>query len=156
MSQQEKYQKKTLQDETWNDLYGYKYSNLPYDINDCIPNTFKKTGENYNPDVGNVNDGQDYEKNDKNFYDLYIPYSAIQEKDKTPGIFLFFHGLGDTKEHVEWLCSRYTKCGYITATIETTGIGINKDQTIFRSLDEIIVCFQSIKKKTFRIKTKYR
>ncbi|ORX83022.1 hypothetical protein BCR32DRAFT_308873 [Anaeromyces robustus] len=132
--------------ETWNVLYGYKYTNIPYDINGKIPNTFKKNDENYNIDIGNVNDGKDYDKTPENVYDLYLPYSVYKDK-KIKGIFVFFHGLGSTKNDVEWFCSRYAKCGYVTVAIETTNLENCKDKSIFRTLDETTICLQSMKNK---------
>ena len=44
-------------------FFGLKYSNLTYDDNGKIENTFKKNGENYNESMGEINNGSDYEKN---------------------------------------------------------------------------------------------
>lgn len=132
--------------EPWSDIYGFKYSDIPYDIDGKIKNTFKKGEINYDEDIGNINDGKDYDKSEKNIYDLYIPYSSFIKK-KSKGIFLFFHGLGDTKNTIEGLCARYTKNGYITATIETTSLGGSKETSIFKSLDETTYCIISIKNK---------
>lgn len=66
--------------EPWNDIYGYKYSDIPYDINGKIKNTFKKGEINYNEDLGEVNDGNDYDKNENNIYELYVPYSSTLKK----------------------------------------------------------------------------
>ena len=53
-----------------------KNENLTYDVNGKIENSFKKGGDNYNEDIGNLNNGLDYEKNDRNIYDLYFPENA--------------------------------------------------------------------------------
>ena len=66
----------------WHDLYGNKISNIPYFKNDIILNSFKKNGDNYNEEIGEVNKGEDYQKNERNYYNLYIPYSALKQKDK--------------------------------------------------------------------------
>ena len=47
------------------------YKNLAYDVNGIIENTFKKNGDNYNESMGEINNGTDYKKNDRNIYDLY-------------------------------------------------------------------------------------
>ena len=78
--------------EIWNDLYGIKMTNLSYAKNDKIINSFKKEGENYNEDIGEINDGKDYPINERNNYILYIPYSSTFKKDKYNGILLFIHG----------------------------------------------------------------
>ena len=39
----------------WHDLYGNKISNIPYFKNDIILNSFKKNGDNYNEEIGEVN-----------------------------------------------------------------------------------------------------
>ena len=93
--------------EIWNDLYGIKMPNISYVKNDKIINSFKKEGENYNEEIGKVNDGKDYPKNERNNYTLYIPYSSTFEKDKYNGILLFIHGGSWThgvKEDIEFLC----------------------------------------------------
>ena len=54
----------------------------------------------------------------RNVYNLFIPYSSLKNKVNYNGIILFIHGgawaFGE-KENIEYLCSRYSKCGYITA-----------------------------------------
>ena len=60
--------------------YGIKLSNLSYFKNDAIINSFKKDGDNYNEDIGEINDGKDYPKNERNNYTLYIPYSSTFKK----------------------------------------------------------------------------
>jgi type I restriction enzyme M protein len=57
-------------------FFGQNYSNLNYDNNGIIVNTFKKGGDNYNESMGEINGGKDYEKNNRNIYDLYIPQYA--------------------------------------------------------------------------------
>ena len=79
--------------EEWHDLYGDKISNIPYYTKDnIIINSFKKDGINYIEEIGEINEGKDYEKNNRNYYDLFIPYIALKRKDKYNGIFLFIHG----------------------------------------------------------------
>ena len=78
----------------WHDLYGEKYINLPYYKDDKIKNSFKKDGINYNKEIGEINEGKDYDKNNRSYYDLFIPYSALKRKNKYNNIILFIHGGG--------------------------------------------------------------
>ena len=137
--------------EDWNDLYGYKISNLPYFKNDIIINSFKKNGENFNEEIGDINNGKDYQKNDRNYYDLFIPYCSLKKKSKYNGIMLFIHGgawRSGKKEHMSHLCARYTKLGYITATMNYSYLNKKyKEFSIFRILDEITSCINDIKNR---------
>ena len=134
--------------EEWHNLYGDKITNIPYFKNGMIINSFKKDGDNYNDEIGNVNNGRDYQKNERNYYDLYIPYLALKKKDKYNGIMLFIHGGGwveGTKNSFNFLCSRYAKFGYITATMNHTFLTKKyKESNVFRILDEITSCLNDI------------
>ena len=134
--------------EEWHNLYGDKITNIPYFKNGMIINSFKKDGDNYNDEIGNVNNGRDYQKNERNYYDLYIPYLALKRKDKYNGIMLFIHGGGwiqGNKDSLDFLCSRYAKFGYITATMNyTLLIKKYKEHNVFRNLDEITSCINDI------------
>jgi acetyl esterase/lipase len=113
-----------------------------------IVNSFKENGENYNSTIGNINEGNNYEKNERNVYSLYIPYSATQRKTENNHIILFIHGgswIGGDKESLEPFCRIYAQMGYITATLGYTLLnGDYKNYNIFRQLDEITACIQSI------------
>ena len=130
-------------------MYGQNISNIEYAKNGKIENSFKKGGANYKDEIGEINGGKDYEKNERNIYDLYIPYSTEFTKNKHNGIILFIHGgswtSGD-KGDMEYLTRRYAKSGYITATLSYTLLLENyTDSNIFKMLDEITACIQSIK-----------
>ena len=135
--------------EIWNDLFGIRMQNLSYARNDIIVNSFKKGGDNYNDSIGEINNGKDYPKNERNIYTLYIPYSSLKETDKYNGIILYIHGgawISGYKEDVEFLCSRYSKMGYITATMGYTILTEEYEQyNIYRIVDEINACIESIK-----------
>ena len=137
--------------EEWNDLYGEKISNRSYAKDNKIKNTFKINCENYNEIIGNLNDGRDYLKNERNYYNLFIPYISLKRKDKFNGIILFIHGgawLIGEKENVEYLCIRYAKYGYITAEMSyTLLLEKYKEYSIFRILDEVTACIESIKEQ---------
>ena len=136
-------------EEEWNDLYGEKIMDIPYDKNDEIKNSFKKNGVNYNEEIGDINNGKDYPKNDRNYYNLFIPYSSTKKKDKYNGIILFIHGgswLFGEKENIQYLTVRYAKCGYITAEMNHTFLYEKyEDFSMFRILDEVTACVESIK-----------
>jgi acetyl esterase/lipase len=112
-----------------------------------IINSFKKNGDNYIEEIGEINKGKDYQKTERNVYDLYLPYSSMKNKGGINRIMLFIDGGGwkfFSKEYIEFMCHRYTKYGYITATMNHTFLG-NKECSIFRILDEIAACAADIK-----------
>ena len=45
-------------------------------------NSFKKGGINFKEEIGNINNGNDYQKSELNYYDIYIPYSSLKRKNK--------------------------------------------------------------------------
>ena len=130
-------------------FFGRKYSNLTYDNNSKIKNTFKKGGDNYNENVGEIKDGKDYEKNERNIYDLYIPQYALDRKNETNGIILWIHGgawIEGTKDGMDAFCKLYSQQGYISATLSYTLLNSpHKDFNIFKILDEITACVKAIK-----------
>ena len=137
--------------ESWNELFGENISDISYSKNGKIENSFKIGGANYKTEIGEINDGKDYDKNERNIYDLYIPYSTEFTKDKHNGVILFIHGgswtSGD-KADMEYLAKRYAKQGYITATMSYTLLIENfTDYNIFKIMDEITACIQSIKEQ---------
>ena len=136
--------------EEWHNLYGDKITNMPYyNTNNKIINSFKKEGINYIKEIGEINEGKDYEKNNRNYYDLFLPYTALKRKDKYNGIFLFIHGggwQGLKKEYISHCSIRYAKYGYITAQMNHTLLSKNnKQSSIFKILDEITSCLENIK-----------
>ena len=132
-------------------MYGDKISNISYAKNNTIINSFKEGSDNFNIEIGNVNNGSDYEKTDRNVYNLFIPYSAIKNKDNYNGIFLFINGnlwTEGNKEYLEPLAQIYEQSGYITAVMDYTLLNDNyKQNNIFRILDEVTACIESIKKE---------
>ena len=131
----------------WN-IYETIISNISYSKNGKIINTFKENGTNYNESIGNINNGNDYDENERNIYDLYIPYYATKRHDQNNGIILFIHGgswIEGYKELMDMFCKEYAQMGYITATMSYTLLnGYYKDYNIFRILDEITSCIESI------------
>ena len=150
-SQQSQLYEKAGYLEPWYDLYGNKTKNISYAENNLITNSYKIGGSNYKEEIGNLNNGNDYQKNERNVYDLYIPYSSLKRKNKHNGIILMIHGgswIEGKKEDVEAFASRYAKQGYITATIGYTVLSDEyTEYNIFRIMDEITGCIKSIKKE---------
>ena len=132
-------------------FFGKIHYNLTYDEGDKITNTFKDGGDNYNSSLGPVNNNQDYEKNDRNVYTLFIPQFALDRKNETNGIILWVHGgawKGGDKEGMEYFCRLYSQQGYISATVGYTILAKPyKNFNIYRIIDEITACIQAIKKK---------
>jgi acetyl esterase/lipase len=83
---------KAGKEESWHDLFGQKITNIPYYKNNIIINSFKKNGDNYKEEIGEVYDGKDYPKNERNYYDIFIPYSSLKNKNGINRIILFIHG----------------------------------------------------------------
>ena len=135
-------------------FFGTKYPNISYDVNGKIENSFKLTGENYNPEIGNINNGEDYESNELNVYDLYIPRYAEQRKNETNGVMLWIHGgywIGGDMSMTSPLCELYSQLGYISANVNyTILIDKYKNFNIFRILDEITASIKAIKKELIR------
>ena len=132
-------------------FFGKKYSNLSYYVNDKITNSFKQEGENFYPDMGSINNGQVYEKNERNIYDLYIPQYALDRRNETNGILLWIHGgawVSDSKDTMDMFCKLYSQQGYISATMGYTLLTKQFNNfNIFRILDEITACIKAIKNK---------
>ena len=132
-------------------FFGTKYSNLSYAEDGIITNTFKSDGENYNSEIGNINNGKNYEANELNTYDLYISRYAEQRKNETTGIMLWIHGgywIGGDLSMTSPYCELFTKFGYISANMNyTLLIDKYKEFNIFRILDEITAAIKAIKKE---------
>ena len=133
--------------------YGKILSNVSYAEDNVIINSFVKNGNNYFEELGEINNGKNYPKNERNVYDLYIPLSAKEKKDKYNRIILFIHGgawVAGEKEDIESLCKIYGSLGFITATMGYTLL-INYEQAnIFRMIDEITAAIKSIKKELIK------
>ena len=130
--------------------FSIKYLNISY-TDKTIINSFKKDGIHYNETMGEINDGKDYIKSNRNIYDLYIPYKSTQKKKEYNQIILYIHGGGWTKgskEELDSLCEINLIQGYITANMGYTLISAEYKEynpSVFRILDEITACIQSIK-----------
>ena len=132
--------------------FGKIYKNLSYVENNVIYNSFKKGGENYKEDIGNINNGTDYTPNDRNMYDLYIPKYSERRKKEINGVILWIHGgawIEGTKEGNDLLCQFYSQVGYISATLGYTLLvpGKYSEFNIYRMIDEITACIKAIKQE---------
>ena len=131
--------------------FGQKYDNLNYDMDGIINNTFKSGGVNFIEEVGNLNGGNNYNKTDRNIYDLYIPDFALERKNDINVIILFIHGGGwisGEKDGFDIYCKLFGIQGYITATMGYTLLkDPYKDFNIYRLLDEITACIKAIKEE---------
>ena len=119
-------------------MYGTKISNILYSINKIIINSFKINGDNYNEEIGNINNGSDYSETNRNKYTLFISYSATKNKDKFNSMILFFSRelwtKGD-KEYIEPLAEIYSQYGYITSKMDYNLLSYKyKENNIFRIL----------------------
>ena len=134
--------------------FGNMRRNLSYDKDGVIKNTFGTNGIHFIEEVGNIHNGEDYQKTESNIYDLYIPEKASLNKkgiNGTNGIILFIHGgawVGGNRFEEERFFSSYGKMGYITANMEYTLLMNNSKETnIFRIIDEISACITDIKER---------
>ena len=126
----------------------YCFKNISYATNDSILNTYKTDGVNENE--FNVNDNEDYfgSKSNNNF-DLYVPKNMVKDQKHT--VILFIHGgawISGFKTDVNSYVHAFANKGYITATIKYTLLKKSMDDrslSIFRNLDEIDACIDSIK-----------
>ena len=85
------------------------------------------------------------------YISLYSLYSSTLLKEKNNDILIFIHDAGDSKSDVNYLCIRYTKCGFITSAIETVGCRIGKDKTFSAAIKAISSAILAIKNKLVEI-----
>ena len=140
-----------LNNQMENNSMMFIYYNVTYaDKNNQIKNTFKKGGEHYIEELGEINNGSDYNYTYNNQYDLYIPYIATQSKKKYNRVILYIHGgawYGQDKRDEAEFCKTLTKLGFITASLEYTFLNIEKfkNVNIYRLVDEIITAVKHLK-----------
>ena len=88
-------------------IFGKILANLSYSEDNVIINSFVKNGNNFFEELGEMNNGKNYTINERNVYDLYIPSSVTEKKDKYNRIILFIHGgawIAGEKEQMEFCC----------------------------------------------------
>lgn len=132
-------------------MLGDRFFDLSYAENKIIKNSFGKNGKNFIEEVGDVNNGLNYESNERNVYDLYIPLSAKENKHNYNRIILFIHGgawVGGEKYQMNMFCLTYGSLGFITASMGyTLLVEKYKDYNMFRIMDEITAAIKAIKAK---------
>jgi hypothetical protein len=125
------------------------YYNISTTENDIIRNSFAIGRENFIPEIGNLNDGNNYEKNERDNFDLCIPDNAEKDKTKYKTILLHVHGGGwgaGNKADVSKLCEQYNSFGFMTAAMSYTLLNSGYTQfNIFRILDEITAVLKTLK-----------
>ena len=99
--------------------------------------------------VGEIYSNLDYENDNGNQYDLYIPSGL--DKLENQYLILFIHGgsfNSGSKEDGESWCKYYATKGYITASVDYTSQNQGKDASIYLMNEEIENAVKAIKQKT--------
>ena len=99
--------------------------------------------------VGEIYSNLDYENDNVNQYDLYIPSGL--DKSENQYLILFIHGgsfNSGSKEDGESWCKYYATKGYITASVDYTLQNQGKDASIYLMNEEIENAVKAIKQKT--------
>lgn len=99
--------------------------------------------------VGEIYSNLDYENDNGNQYDLYIPSGL--DKLENQYLILFIHGgsfNSGSKEDGESWCKYYATKGYITASVDYTSQNQGKDASIYLMNEEIENAVTAIKQKT--------
>ena len=114
-----------------------------------IRNSFGTNGINYIKDLGNINDGKDYEANDRDNFALCIPYSIMENKTNYTTILLDIHGGGwkaGNKADPRKLSENELYKNFIVATMSHTLLGGEyKEYNLFRIIDEIHAALITLK-----------
>lgn len=99
--------------------------------------------------VSEIYSNLDYENDNGNQYDLYIPSGL--DKSENQYLILFIHGgsfNSGSKEDGESWCKYYATKGYITASVDYTLQNQGKDASIYLMNEEIENAVKAIKLKT--------
>ena len=99
--------------------------------------------------VGEIYSNLDYENDNGNQYDLYIPSGL--DKLENQYLILFIHGgsfNSGSKEDGESWCKYYATKGFITASVDYTLQNQGKDASIYLMNEEIENAVKAIKQKT--------
>ena len=99
--------------------------------------------------VGEIYRSLDYENDNGNQYDLYIPTGL--EKSENQYLILFIHGgsfNSGSKDDGEAWCKYYATKGYIAASVDYTLQNQGKDASIYLMNEEIENAVKAIKQKT--------
>ena len=99
------------------------FINISTSENKTIRNSFKKNCENYNENIGDLNNGTDYEENERDNVDLCIPSNAAKNKSNYKTIFLVIHGggwVGGEKVDALGVCKVFSTYEFLVATMSYT------------------------------------
>ena len=131
------------------EVYFHIYPNIQTSENNVIKNTFGKEGVHYIKDIGNINNGKDYEANDRDNFELCIPHNILKHKTDYTTILLDIHGgawvLGN-KNEASAVCKNDLYKNFIVATMSHTLLnGEYKEYNLFRIIDEIDAALKTLK-----------
>lgn len=125
------------------------FINITTSENKLIKNTFRLGGDNYIPQIGDLNNGKDYTETERDNFDLCIPRSAMKNKTKYTTVLLNIHGGGwiaGIKADVLETCKTSLYKDFIVATMSYTLLdGTYKEYNIFRIIDEITAVIKKLK-----------
>ena len=128
----------------------YLYYNISTSENKFIRNSFINGRENFIEELGDLNNGKDYEETERDNFDLCIPDTATKNKTSYKTILLNIHGggwVGGEKPDALPFCKRYSPYGFIIATMSYTLLnGQYKEYNIFRIIDEITAVLKNLKR----------
>lgn len=103
----------------------------------------------WNENMGEIYHDLNYENDNGNQFDLYIPSGL--DNSKNQNLILFIHGgsfNSGSKEDGESWCKYYAAKGYITASVDYTLQNHGKDASIYLMNTEIENAVKAIKQKT--------
>lgn len=125
------------------------YPEIQTSENNKIKNTFGTGGDHYIKDIGNINDGNDYEANDRDNFELCIPSNVLKNKKNYTTILLDIHGgawIGGNKNEALKICEDDLYKNFIVATMSHTLLnGDYKEYNLFRIIDEIDATLKTLK-----------
>ena len=125
------------------------YPEIQTSENNKIKNTFGTGGDHYIKDIGNINDGKDYEANDRDNFELCIPSNVLKNKKNYTTILLDIHGgawIGGNKNEALKICEDDLYKNFIVATMSHTLLnGDYKEYNLFRIIDEIDATLKTLK-----------
>ena len=125
------------------------YPEIQTSENNKIKNTFGKDGIHYIKEIGNINNGKDYEANDRDNFDLCIPENVMKNKTNYTTILLDIHGgawIAGNKNDASTLCKNDLTKNFIVATMSHTLLnGQYKEYNLFRIIDEIDAALKTLK-----------
>ena len=104
--------------------------------------------EEWADSCGQIHRDLSYGKSERHKYDLFVPSNVQWCADSTASLILFVHGggwIGGDKEDIEYMCQRYAKQGYLTATMNYTLLNPEQPQFIILDMvEEMRQCITAI------------